>query len=168
MTKDKDQIPQNKVFKEELEGYSTVKKITAEWGEMDAAGIVNNTIYLRWFEAARVAYFMEMAEGTDYNIMENVASVVLGHQECKYIYPVTFPDTIWVGVKISEILDDRFTMECKMMSEKHNRITTIAKAVLVPFHMEKKRKMLVSQVAREQINRMEREINLLVFLWNWS
>jgi acyl-CoA thioester hydrolase len=97
-----------------------------------------------------------MAEGTtDYNMMEDVASVVLGHQECKYIFPVAFPDTIWIGVRVSEILDDRFTMECKMMSDKHNRITTIAKAVLVPFHMEKKRKILVSQVAREQIKRME-------------
>jgi acyl-CoA thioester hydrolase len=155
MNTDKNQIPQNKIFKEELAGFTTVKKITAEWGEMDAAGIVNNTIYLRWFEAARVAYFMEMAEGADYNIMEDVASVVLGHQECKYIFPITFPDTIWIGVRISEILDDRFTMECKMMSEKHNRITTIAKATLVPFHMEKKRKIPVSQVALEQINRME-------------
>ena len=32
-------------------------RLLVEWGEMDAYGHVNNTVYLRWFESARMEYF---------------------------------------------------------------------------------------------------------------
>src|SRR5687767_1167703 len=32
-------------------------EIPVQWGDMDAFGHVNNTVYFRWFESARIAYF---------------------------------------------------------------------------------------------------------------
>src|SRR4051812_27249954 len=32
-------------------------EIPVAWGDMDAFGHVNNTVYFRWFESARIAYF---------------------------------------------------------------------------------------------------------------
>ena len=32
-------------------------QIPVAWGDMDAFGHVNNTVYLRWFETARIAFF---------------------------------------------------------------------------------------------------------------
>ena len=32
-------------------------RIGVAWGDMDALGHVNNTVYLRWFESARIAWW---------------------------------------------------------------------------------------------------------------
>ncbi len=37
--------------------FPVVLAIPVAWGDMDAMGHVNNTVYLRYFESARIAYF---------------------------------------------------------------------------------------------------------------
>ncbi|MFO0573679.1 MAG: thioesterase family protein [Polyangia bacterium] len=36
-------------------------RIVVAWGDMDALGHVNNTVYLRWFESARIAWWERIA-----------------------------------------------------------------------------------------------------------
>ncbi len=40
-----------------LKGFPVVVEITVAWGEMDALKHVNNVVYFRYFENARIAYF---------------------------------------------------------------------------------------------------------------
>ena len=40
-----------------LESFQVQVEIPVQWGDMDAAGHVNNVTYLRWCESARIAYF---------------------------------------------------------------------------------------------------------------
>ena len=40
-----------------LEDYPVVLEIPVAWGDMDALNHVNNTVYLRYFESSRIAYF---------------------------------------------------------------------------------------------------------------
>lgn len=35
-------------------------EIPVAWGDMDAFAHVNNTVYLRWFESARIAFFEQV------------------------------------------------------------------------------------------------------------
>ena len=37
--------------------YPVVIETPVAWGEMDAYGHVNNIVYFRYFESARIAYF---------------------------------------------------------------------------------------------------------------
>ena len=39
-----------------LEGFPVHVRLPVQWGDQDAFGHVNNTVYLRWFETARIAY----------------------------------------------------------------------------------------------------------------
>ena len=32
-------------------------ELPVQWGELDSFGHVNNVVFLRWFESARIAYF---------------------------------------------------------------------------------------------------------------
>ena len=41
-------------------GHPVSIAIPVQWGDQDAFGHVNNTVYFRWFESARIAYFMRM------------------------------------------------------------------------------------------------------------
>jgi acyl-CoA thioesterase FadM len=40
-----------------MEGYPVVIEVPVAWGEMDAFGHLNNIVYFRYFESARIAYF---------------------------------------------------------------------------------------------------------------
>jgi len=40
-----------------MSDYPVVVDIPVAWGEMDAYGHLNNIVYFRYFETARMAYF---------------------------------------------------------------------------------------------------------------
>ena len=46
--------------KELLSAYPVITEQAVIWGDMDAFQHVNNTIYFRWFETARIRYFEEI------------------------------------------------------------------------------------------------------------
>ena len=126
---------------EELKKFPVKVDIDVQWGEMDAAGHVSNVIYLRWFEHARVAYL----DALEYPIVmadeeEGLPGVILAKQDCKYLFPVTYPDTITLGIRVNEMQEDRFTMHCRMFSRRHNRLVAIANAVMVTFDYRQRRK----------------------------
>jgi acyl-CoA thioester hydrolase len=82
------------------------------WGDMDAFQHVNNTVYFRWFECARIAYFQAIGftEGAG-------VGPILAHTECRFRRPVAFPDTVVVRAGITEVGVDRFTMAYVVESE---------------------------------------------------
>ena len=43
------------------------------------------------------------------------AAPILAWQDCKYIATVHYPDTVEIGVKVVELLEDRFKMESKIL-----------------------------------------------------
>lgn len=124
-----------------------------QWGEMDAAGHVNNLIYLKWFESVRCDYFLELGQEVIFN--DQGPGFILARQDCKYLFPVTHPDTVVVGVKIDDIGQDRFSMHCRIWSKRHDRLVAIANAVVVTFDYHRRAKVDIPQGLRERIERME-------------
>ena len=114
-----------------LEDYNLVEKYPVHWGEMDSARHVNNLIYLRWCESARIAYFNKIKVNSSFAGADT--GPILGWQDCKYIFPMTFPDTAIVGVRTLELLEDRIIMESAVFSEKHNRLAAISKQSIIPY-----------------------------------
>ncbi len=76
-----------------LEGFSVVTEIPVAWGEMDALNHVNNAVYFRYFETARLDYFSHIS------LMEDMAVTnigpVLGETYCRYRLPVTIRIPYW-------------------------------------------------------------------------
>ncbi len=70
---------------------------------------------------------------------DNISPIV-AWQDCKYIRPVGFPDTVIVGVKKMEILDDRLVIETKIFSKNDNRLVAISKQHIVPYNTKTKQK----------------------------
>ena len=115
-----------------LDSYKIKERYPVHWGDMDAAKHVNNLIYLRWAESARIAFVKEMGMDTSFTPLE--IGPILGWQECKYIFPITFPDIVIVGIRCSEILEDRFKLECGIFSERHNRLAAISTQDIIPYN----------------------------------
>ncbi|MEL6926243.1 MAG: acyl-CoA thioesterase [Bacteroidota bacterium] len=137
-----------------LEDYRFVQRYPVHWGEMDAARHVNNLVYLRWAESARIAYLEQIGLGADFSGQQ--VGPILGWQDCKYIFPLTFPDTVIVGTRTSEMLDDRMILECGMFSERHQRIASISQHHILPYDYNLLKKVLLPGAWTEAVERFQK------------
>ncbi len=112
------------------------------WGDMDAAQHVNNTVYLRWVEAARLVFFEKLQEG-----QLNFKSIapILAWQDCKYIFPLTYPDTVIVTHDVIQLETDRIQCKSKLFSKAHQRIAAIAHTTLVAYDYKALKKIAIPE-----------------------
>ena len=93
-----------------LTGFSVVHREKVRWGDLDAFGHVNNTIFFRYFESARIAYFQAAT------LIENVTRVegvgpILAQASCQFLRPIRFPAELLVGARVTEVRTASFKME---------------------------------------------------------
>lgn len=136
-----------------LERYPVIVEIPVAWGEMDALRHVNNVVYFRYFENARVAYF-EKIKLWDFMNLTGIGPI-LASTQCRYIVPLTFPDAVLVGTRTSEIKKDRFVMECSVFSKRLQRIAAKGEALLVTYNYREKKKAPFPQELRRIITELE-------------
>lgn len=111
------------------ESYPVVISQTVEWGSMDALGHLNNTVYFRYFENARIALFatwpMEPLG------MERSVGAIVAETRCRFRRPIVFPDTVLVGSKVVEAAADTAVIEHAIYSPKLGMVAAIGSASLV-------------------------------------
>ena len=110
-----------------LKEFPVITEIKVAWGEMDALQHVNNAVYFRYFETARLDYFHKINLLVD--LQTSHIGPVLSETQCRYKLPVTFPDTLLIGSRVIDMQDDRMTMEYQVLSKKWGKI-------LVPGHCD--------------------------------
>jgi acyl-CoA thioester hydrolase len=62
------------------------------WGDMDAMGHVNNTVYFRYMEQARIEWMAQIGYGLD--VREE--GPVIANASCNYRQPLTYPGDVEV------------------------------------------------------------------------
>ncbi len=92
-------------------------EIPVQWGDMDAFGHVNNTVYFRWFESARIVYFEKI--GLNERMKREKKGPILARTSCDYAKPLTYPDTVRVSTKVVKQGNTSFVMEYSVTSAKH-------------------------------------------------
>ncbi|MBF0120076.1 MAG: acyl-CoA thioesterase [Desulfobacterales bacterium] len=121
---------------------------------MDAFQHVNNIVYFRYFESARIVYFEKI------DVLEQMANTgigpILASTQCKFKIPLTYPDTISIGAKVSKIEEYSFIMEYAVISHKHNKIAAEGEAVIVAYDYKEKKKTTVPNVLKEKILSLEK------------
>lgn len=65
--------------------------IPIRWGDMDALGHVNNTIYFRYMEQTRVEWLEQMGFAIDVRREE---AVVVVNASCTFLVPITYPGAV--------------------------------------------------------------------------
>jgi acyl-CoA thioester hydrolase len=76
--------------------YSTT--LGLRWGDMDSIGHVNNTVYFRFFEQARVEWLDLFPAHLD----NSKAYVVIVHAECSFLKELKAPGSVEVKVLAGE------------------------------------------------------------------
>jgi acyl-CoA thioester hydrolase len=140
-------------MKELLDAYPVIIEIPIAWGDMDAFQHVNNTVYFRHFESARIAYF-EKIEAMQ--VMEETGvGPILAATNCVYKIPLTYPDTVFVGARVDRIEEDRFTMSYATVSNKHGKLAASGTGAIVTFDYRKGCKAPVPEEIIVRIHSLE-------------
>ena len=108
-------------------------KIPVQWGDMDSANHVNNNRYLRWTESSRITFFERFAIGTSF---QRGIGPILAYQDCKYIFPLSYPDEAIVTCRVTSVDTDRFTMESRVYSKQHNRLAAISQQRIMAYNYD--------------------------------
>src|SRR5262245_54589549 len=70
-----------------------VEKIPVRWGDMDAMGHVNNTVYFRFMEQTRISWFEAlMPRGEAWG----TTGIVIVNASCNFKKPINYPATVEV------------------------------------------------------------------------
>lgn len=125
-------------LREEIKAnFQLTTDINVEWRHMDAAGHVHNVQYFGYFETCRITFF----EALDFDVVPlDAVGVVVAKVDCKYIYPVTYPDTLIGGIRYVEHGEYHVCIEIHLFSQKYNRIVAISNQKLVFYHFGTKLK----------------------------
>ncbi len=132
-----------------LEGCSTVVEIPLAWGEMDSYQHVNNIVYFRWFESARIAYF-DAIGFRDPDANGGVAPI-LHSTQARFRRALIYPDTVLVGTRVVELALTRFTMEYRVVSRALDALAADGTGTIVPFNYVEGKKADVPAAVAERI-----------------
>ena len=132
-----------------LKNYPVIIEFPVAWGEMDAMNHVNNIVYFRYFESARIAYFEKM-DMFSY-MTETGIGPILATISCKFKIPLSYPDTVLIGAKVVSIEDDRFVMNHLVVSKKHQKVAAEGDGVIVAFNYREGKKVTVPEVMKQRI-----------------
>jgi acyl-CoA thioester hydrolase len=134
---------------EALKQCKSIIELPIQWGDMDAAQHVNNIMYLRYGESARIDYMKSV--GMHFDLTGK--GVILAEIHVQYKFPLTFPDTIQVGTRtlLDSIEDFSFLTEQIIYSTKYQRVAAVIQAKLVSYDFKALKKSPLSDVDKQAI-----------------
>jgi acyl-CoA thioester hydrolase len=136
-----------------LAGYPVVVEIPVAWGDMDYFRHVNNIVFFRYFESARIEYlerigFRELGP-------ELAIGPILAATGCRFRRPLTWPDTVRVGARVSGLGEDRFDMEYRLVSTAQHAVAAEGTGTLVSYDYEAGQKVPLPARVRSAIEALE-------------
>ena len=141
------------IIPDALQAYPVRLPITVAWGEMDAFQHVNNVVYFRYFESARIAYGHQVGL-LDEEALDG-AGPILAATQARYKRPIVFPDQLLVGVSVTKLGADRFWQNYRIYSLNQQAVTTEGEAEIVLFNYREQRKANLSPALRARIEQLE-------------
>ncbi len=105
------------------------------WGDMDALGHVNNVMFFRYLESARVAFIHSLGFESVREVATEQGRVgfILQSAQCRFRRPLFYPDTLTITTRVASIDADRFTLEHEIISQKTGEVSAIGSGVIVTY-----------------------------------
>jgi len=127
--------------------------IPVAWGEMDALQHVNNVVYARWLETARMVYLERI--GLIDRMREEGIGPILARTVIDYERPLRYPDTVRIDATITRIGGSSFTMAFRVRSESQGAVAATAEQVMVVYDYRAARSAPVDDRLRAAIGAVE-------------
>ena len=124
------------------------------WGHMDAMGHVNNTLYFRYFESARVEYMARIGLFARVDGGQDILPI-LASTKCDYKVPLTYPDEIVVEARTVRVGRTSFTHEYRIWSTAQKCVSAVGEGTVVCVDKRTGKPVAVPDEMRGAIEREE-------------
>ncbi|MDA0225795.1 MAG: thioesterase family protein [Proteobacteria bacterium] len=129
-----------------------VERIPIRWGDMDAMGHVNNTLYFRYMEQSRISWF-------DALVPEESAwrstGIVIVNASCNYRRPMTYPGTVEVRLFVGAPGGSSVPTYYEMRVDDDPLPYADGAAVVVFIDMEKQKPVRIPEAIRGRLETAE-------------
>ncbi len=138
---------------EALSDFPVVITLPLQWGDQDAFGHVNNTVPIRWFESARIAYL----EQSDMRHMMETGGLgpILASITCHYRRQLHYPDTVLVGARIVKLGRSSLVMDHRVYSTRLEAVAADGTSTIVIFDYRTNRPQRVPEEIRQAFEKVE-------------
>jgi acyl-CoA thioester hydrolase len=133
-----------------MEGYRFVLPREVEFRDIDAAGHVNNAVYLTYLETVRIKYLID-ALGPEF---ASELALIVARIEVDFRSPALFPETLEIGSRVTRIGTTSFVMEHEIRGG-DGRLVLEASSVLVAYDYEASTPMTVPEDWRARLDAFE-------------
>jgi acyl-CoA thioester hydrolase len=136
-----------------LTDFPVVLALPVVWGDQDAFGHVNNTVYFRWFESARVDYLDRFERSHEPD--SGGLGPILASVRCDFRRQVTYPDWVEIGASITRLGRSSFTMRHAVASRSQRAIVAEGDSTIVMFDYARNQSQPIPDAMRRAIEAIE-------------
>src|SRR5688572_15448596 len=140
-----------------MQEYNTVLSLRIDWADLDLFGHVNNVVFFRYIQAARVNY-CEHIGLTSLNDNDQLSFMVASSQ-CHFKRPLKYPDSIEVATRAAWLKNTSLQLEY-LIRNSEKEIVAEASDVIVVYDHHKKEKVVISEALRNVIREREGDVTL--------
>lgn len=129
-----------------------IERIPIRWGDMDAMGHVNNTVYFRFMEQARISWFDRLVPETE---AWQATGIVIANASCNYKRAMTYPGTVEVRLYVGPPGGASVPTFYELRVEGDSELYADGAAVVVFIDMKSQRSKRIPPEIRERLERAE-------------
>ena len=108
--------------------YKKFYPITTRWMDNDVYGHINNVTYYSYFDSAVNQYLIE---NTGLNIKKSSIVGYVAQSNCKYLFPISYPELIDVGIVVKKIGNSSVTYGVGVFKNHENEVSAFGDFVHV-------------------------------------
>lgn len=125
-------------------------EMTVRWGDMDAMGHVNNTLFPRYLEEGRVSFMNHLNMFGDAQPFGN-SGPILAAITCNFRQQLVWPAQIRVQVAVAKLGTKSMTLNNRLLNKADGSVVTDGTATLVWFDFETQQTEALPDAVREAL-----------------
>ena len=125
-----------------------VERIPIRWGDMDAMGHVNNTVYFRYMEQARIGWFDALVPEAE---AWKETGIVIANASCNYKRAMIYPGTVEVKLYVGKPGGSSVLTSYEMYVEGDGQLYADGTAMVVFIDIAKQKPRRIPDLMRERL-----------------
>ena len=126
--------------------------LRVDWSEMDLFGHINNVMYAKYIQSARVNFVEQI--GLIKILKEEKIGFMLASSAIQYQKPLFYPDNITIETTVEFIKNTSFGLQHQIFNGQ-NELSTIGNDILVMYDFNINQKVPVPEQIRAEILRIQ-------------
>jgi acyl-CoA thioester hydrolase len=125
-----------------------IERIPIRWGDMDAMGHVNNTVYFRYMEQARISWFDALVPEAE---AWTETGIVIANASCTYKRPLVYPGTVEVRLYVGAPAGSSVPTMYELHIEGDRHLYAEGSATVVFIDLAKQKPRRIPDTVRERL-----------------